>query len=109
MVETGHYVGILVDGRKPGVSRGVTLDRLAQEFVDQGCVTAYNLDGGQSTAMVFMGEQLNTHQGETTNGQRRIPDMLILWLLPPYAGPGDRIIPIRYRQHLPYAMRCYTP
>lgn len=77
MVENGHYVGILVDGRKPGVSRGVTLERLAQEFVDQGCVTAYNLDGGQSTAMVFMGEQLNTHQGETTNGQRRIPDMLI--------------------------------
>jgi exopolysaccharide biosynthesis protein len=77
MVEPGHYVSILVDGRKPGVSSGVTLDRLAQEFIDEGCVNAYNLDGGQSTAMVFMGEQINTHEGEVTNGQRRIPDMIM--------------------------------
>ena len=76
-VEPGHYVGIMVDGRKPGVSIGVNLQRLAQEFVTQGCVSAYNLDGGQSTAMVFMGTQLNNHKNESAfSGQRRIPDML---------------------------------
>jgi exopolysaccharide biosynthesis protein len=76
-VEPGHYVGILVDGRKPGVSKGVNLQRLAEEFVTQGCVSAYNLDGGQSTAMVFMGNQLNDHKNESAfSGQRRIPDML---------------------------------
>ena len=76
-VEPGHYVGILVDGRKPGVSRGVDLKRLAEEFVTQGCVSAYNLDGGQSTAMVFLGNQINDHKNESAfSGQRRVPDML---------------------------------
>lgn len=76
-VEPGHYVGILVDGRKPGVSRGVDLQRLAEEFVKQGCVTAYNLDGGQSSAMVFLGNQINDHKNESAfSGQRRVPDML---------------------------------
>lgn len=84
-VEPGHYVGILVDGRKPGVSRGVDLQRLAEEFVKQGCVTAYNLDGGQSSAMVFLGNQLNDHKNESAfNGQRRVPDMLTF-------GVSDRV------------------
>lgn len=78
MVEPGHYVGILVDGRKPNVSVGVNLTRLAQEFIDQGCICAYNLDGGQSSAMVFMGKQINDHKNESAfAGQRRIPDMLV--------------------------------
>ena len=76
-VEPGHYVGILVDGRKPNISRGVDLQRLAEEFVKQGCVTAYNLDGGQSSAMVFLGNQINDHKNESAfSGQRRVPDML---------------------------------
>jgi exopolysaccharide biosynthesis protein len=76
-VEPGHYVGILVDGRKPGVSRGVDLQRLAEEFVTQGCVSAYNQDGGQSSAMVFMGNQINDHKNESAfHGQRRVPDLL---------------------------------
>ena len=77
MVEVGHYVSILVDGRKPHISNGCTLERLAQEMIKEGCVSAYNLDGGQSTAMVFMGDQLNDHKKEVTQGQRRIPDMLM--------------------------------
>jgi len=77
MAEVGHYVSILVDGRKPGISNGCTLERLAQEMIKEGCVNAYNLDGGQSTAMVFMGDQINDHENEVTSGQRRIPDMLM--------------------------------
>ncbi|MGI6315097.1 MAG: phosphodiester glycosidase family protein [Christensenellales bacterium] len=78
MVEPGHFVSILVDGRKPRISYGCTLQRLAEEFVARGCVSAYNLDGGQSTAMVFMGNQINDHKNETTPGQRRLPDMIII-------------------------------
>ena len=44
---------------------------------------AYNLDGGLSTAMVFMGEQLNSHSGEhygehyQISYQRSVPDGLM--------------------------------
>jgi len=78
-VETGHYVGMVVDGRKPGVSVGVNMSRLAEEFLACGCKEAYNLDGGQSSCMLFLGEQITNHNNESMfNGQRPIPDMLIL-------------------------------
>jgi len=77
-VEIGHYVGIVVDGRKPGVSVGVNLTRLGEQFLKIGCTEAYNLDGGQSSCMLFMGEMVTNHNGESMfNGQRILPDMLI--------------------------------
>jgi len=44
---------LVVDGRNPGVSEGMTLAELAEEFVRLGCFTAMNLDGGGSTSMVM--------------------------------------------------------
>jgi exopolysaccharide biosynthesis protein len=44
---------LVVDGRNPGVSEGMTLAELAQEFIRLGCFTALNLDGGGSTSMVM--------------------------------------------------------
>ena len=44
---------LVVDGRNPGVSEGMTLAELADEFVRLGCYTAMNLDGGGSTSMVM--------------------------------------------------------
>jgi len=44
---------LVVDGRNPGVSEGMTLAELAQEFIRLGCFTAMNLDGGGSTSMVM--------------------------------------------------------
>jgi len=78
MVENGHYVGMVVDGRKPGISAGVTTYRLAQQFAAEGCAEAYNLDGGQSAAMLLLGVQITNHRNESMfNGQRAIPDLLI--------------------------------
>ena len=37
-------------------SAGATLEELAQLFLAEGCTEAYNLDGGISACMVFMGE-----------------------------------------------------
>ena len=53
-------------GRRRDVpySAGATMTELAQLFLDEGCTVAYNLDGGISACMVFMGEQINTHLGE---------------------------------------------
>ena len=51
--EPGHYVFIQVDGRQNGYSNGITMPNLAKIFEDLGCKVAYNLDGGQSSVMMF--------------------------------------------------------
>lgn len=58
-IAPGHYKIITVDGRDPGYSKGVTLSELAAIMSDEGCLTAYNLDGGCSAMMVYDGELVN--------------------------------------------------
>ena len=41
------------------------MTELAQIFVDLGATTAYNLDGGGSTTMVFDGELVNDPLGKS--------------------------------------------
>ena len=57
--EPGHYCLLVVDGRQPGYSVGVTLDEMAQIFSDLGCRAAFNLDGGGSSMMYFRGELIS--------------------------------------------------
>ena len=63
MISPNHYIFICCDGRSKK-SRGLTLRRLAELYLELGCGEAYNLDGGQSMSIVFMGEMLNTHMDE---------------------------------------------
>jgi exopolysaccharide biosynthesis protein len=72
--EPGHYVFVVVDGRDEGYSMGVTLSELAQIMVKAGCVTAYNLDGGKSAAMVFDGSYVN----QPSQGGRTISDIIYI-------------------------------
>jgi uncharacterized lipoprotein YddW (UPF0748 family) len=44
---------IVVDGRQPSWSVGVTLPEFADLFIERGCWRALNLDGGDSTSFVF--------------------------------------------------------
>jgi len=94
LVEPGHFVAIVVDGRLPGYSHGILLSDYAKLFQQEGCVMAYNLDGGASATMVFMGEYINRRN---TNHYRRVPDQL-LWgyseLVPTEDDPY--VNPIRY-------------
>ena len=53
--EPGHYCFVAVDGRDAEGSYGYTLDELSMLFEDLGCEVAYNLEGGQSSAMVWDG------------------------------------------------------
>ena len=70
----GEYVVVVADGRRDGWSdKGMTLQELAQVFVEQGCVTAYNLDGGGSATLCFQGEIINKPAG---GGQRRVSDII---------------------------------
>ncbi len=68
MIEANHVVFVVVDGRSPGYSRGVTMTEFAQIFADLGCTVAYNLDGGGSSTMVFDGDLVNDPLGR---GQER--------------------------------------
>ena len=75
LVEPGHFVAIVADGRLPHYSHGMMLSDFAKLFLDEGCVMAYNLDGGASATLVFMGEYINKR---ATNHYRSVPDQL-LW------------------------------
>ena len=70
--EPGHYCMIVVDGR--GESAGITLPQLSQLFYDLGCTAAYNLDGGNSSIMVWNNEIINTPSG----GGRESSDALLI-------------------------------
>ncbi|GAA0443934.1 exopolysaccharide biosynthesis protein [Actinoplanes capillaceus] len=59
-----HLLFIVADGRSSGYSRGVTLPEFARIFADRGARTAYNLDGGGSSAMVFRDGLVNNPLGK---------------------------------------------
>lgn len=70
----GNYVFIVVDGRSPGYSRGVTMPEFAALFKELGCTVAYNLDGGGSATMWFNGKVVNKPAGK--GGERAISDII---------------------------------
>jgi hypothetical protein len=78
MIAPGHLVAIVVEGRIKR-SRGMTLNEFAQLFIDQGCTLAYNLDGGASASMVFLGNMCNTtvNDGDVYLGPRPLVDMVV--------------------------------
>jgi len=49
----GTVVLLAVDGRKTGISAGLSLSQLANDLASLGCVSAINLDGGGSTALAL--------------------------------------------------------
>jgi hypothetical protein len=81
MIEKGHYIGIVVGGRNPGYSVGMTYLELAKLFQLYGCSQAYCFDGGASTSMVFMGKPMDLRIKMTSSNQltkRRVPEIFIL-------------------------------
>jgi iron(II)-dependent oxidoreductase len=47
---------IVIDGRQPGFSEGVTLPEMAEYLIEFGAYTGLNLEGGDSSTMVFADE-----------------------------------------------------
>jgi len=76
IIDDNHFVFIVVDGRSNGYSTGVTLDEFAQIFQQLGCTEAYNLDGGGSSTMYFMGRVVNNPLGK--NKERGTSDILFI-------------------------------
>lgn len=59
MVEKGHYFAMMVEGRHKN-SKGGNLLFLAEKLRDRGCTLGFNLDGGETSCILFMGKQINT-------------------------------------------------
>lgn len=77
-IDNLHYIMIVSDGRT-NESEGFTLKELSEILINKGCVTAYNLDGGGSSTMVFNGKVVNK---PTTNGksikEREVSDIVYI-------------------------------
>lgn len=71
--EPGHYSFVLVDGRSEG-NRGWKLAQLSEFMENLGCKAAYNLDGGQSAVMIFMGQTVN----QPYKGGRALNDIVFI-------------------------------
>ncbi len=72
-----HYIIVVSDGRTDE-SAGLSLLELAQVFADQGCVTAYNLDGGGSSTMYFNGKIVNVPTDGRTMKEREVSDIVYI-------------------------------
>ena len=72
-----HYIFIVVDGRTDA-SDGMSLQELAQAFVDRGAEVAYNLDGGGSSAMWLNGTLINNPTNGRRAGERSISDIIYI-------------------------------
>lgn len=73
-----HYIFVVSDGRTEE-SEGLSLSELAEFLRELGAETAYNLDGGGSSAMVFEGNVINQ---PTTSGrsikERKVSDIVYI-------------------------------
>jgi exopolysaccharide biosynthesis protein len=76
IVDQNHLVFVVVDGRSPGYSAGVTMTGLAEIMQGLGATTAYNIDGGGSSTMYFNGGLVNNPLGE--NKERGTSDILYI-------------------------------
>lgn len=77
MVEPLHYILLVSDGRTRE-SAGLTLFELAEVMQGIGCETAYNLDGGGSSTMWFMGEIINVPTSGRSVGERKVSDIVYI-------------------------------
>ncbi len=67
-----EYLLCTVNGRMPS-SPGVTFDTIAKRMAQKGCITAYNLDGGQTSTLIFNDKVYNA---VAYGGQREVSDII---------------------------------
>lgn len=76
MISPNHFLFVVVDGRATTYSRGMTLTEFANLFHDLGATEAYNLDGGGSSTMYFMGRVVNNPLGK--GNERGVSDIIYI-------------------------------
>jgi hypothetical protein len=81
----GKIVMVVVDGRRPGYSVGLTNFELAQAMVRLGVVTGSALDSGGSSTLAFDGKLLN--RPSDRGGERAVAETLALMYTGVYTPP----------------------
>ena len=69
----GREITVTLEDGSKKKSCGCTVDTLAQFMADQGCLEAYNLDGGNSALMVFGGEN---YSHKSKKAERSVTDII---------------------------------
>lgn len=79
-----HLYLLLVDGRQPGLSVGMSFQEMAAYFIKLGCTHAVNLDGGGSASMWVFGQTVSS----PSEGQERpVANGLVLVKKPKKEAP----------------------
>ena len=81
----GRILLVVVDGRQPGYSVGMTNFELAQTLVRLGAVSGSGLDAGGSSTMAFDGRLLN--RPSDPGGEREVSEGLFVFYTGTYVAP----------------------
>ena len=73
------------DGRQKGISIGITLSRMAEFMAELGCAEAINMDGGQSTTLMFHGKVIN----QPTRARHDIANGIVILRRPAEIGDDE--------------------
>lgn len=88
IVEPCHWYVIVAEGRVKR-SGGVNVEWLAERMLELGCTAAFNLDGGETCSIVFMGHQLNKLKEKRRISSRTTADILGIGTSDLVRQPGD--------------------
>ena len=75
--DDGKTLLLIVDGRQPGHSIGITVDTCADILLKYHCYNAINLDGGSSSTMAYRGELITKSSSPMTYG-RYLPNAWVV-------------------------------
>jgi len=84
----GRLYLLVVDGRQPGYSAGMSLEELAKAMLDLGCSDAINLDGGGSSTLWVRGNVVNR---PSDGRERPVANGLLLFSTAP-RGEAARLV-----------------
>ena len=73
----GVVMFLVVDGRKPGYSIGITMQEAAELLLDYGAVTAGACDGGSSSVLAYDGKIINKPSTPMVTG-RYLPNAFLV-------------------------------
>ena len=105
ITDKGELVILVQDGHDLPYQEGLSLQGLGEAMLEQGCITAMDLDGGGSTTLAINGKVINAPNDDGILGQRSVINALCLRLS---QIPGSQPPP-EPPQQPPHADEFITP